>query len=333
MEQDKVVILGLIDPFGEKPYLAEKTYDELMEIFDKLNNNLYEYSHKDYAPSRVLQTLAKKFRDVSSREQELVRREEAVRKKETEYGIRSQLRTRELSEPPRKLSESTRKLSEPASVKREKQVTPKSVLKKPKEAVSEHVDVKPAVKETEYVRPPDPVIRTRLIEEDHEDPELEYAMKLSSDAFYGRSDVKAAVSKSMEDARREEDESYKQLEIRRAREEFYMKQHAQEQDDFDDAFAASLKPKTVTVAYDDSEEINIDIEKFTDRPSEVTPEILKEICIALKKQDFDGARSIIGKLSAASSSWIVRLKCEKGTLKSKIVSRDVEAYKCILCRN
>lgn len=303
MEQDKVIILSLIDPFGEKPHLAEKTHDELMEIFEKLNNSLYEYTHKDYAPSRVLQSLAKKFRDVSSKEQELVRREEAIKRKETEYGIKSQLRTREISQPREKTLQSTKS-------------TPKKTFAKQSEIIEE--------------RKPIPVKTTRLIEEEH-DPELEYAMKLSTDAFYQGSEhgVKKAISRSMEDARREEDESYRQQKIRN---EEYAKSQSQIQDDFDDAFATSINGKNDSGVEISDEDLNIDLTKFQDKPSEITPEILKEICVLLKNQDFDGAKKIIGTLSAASSSWIVRLKCENGTLKSKMVSRDIEAYKCILCR-
>lgn len=326
MENDKVIILSLIDPFGEKPYLAEKSHEELLDIFDKLNTSLYEFSHKDYAPSKVLQSLAKKFRDVSAKEQELSRREEAIKRKESEYGIRSQLRTREISEQPQMKRT-------PMSAKASEQRTKHDVVEQKVRSIDRYSErYKQQAAEKEVVRPPDLVKRTRLVE-DEEDPELEYAMKLSSDVFYGNPDhdIKCAISKSMEDTRREEDESYKQQEMRKAREEIYMKKQSEMQDEMDDAFATSSKHQAAVEEIDD-EEINIDISKFSDRPPEVTPEILKDICVLLKKQDFDGARKIIGTLTATGSSWIVRLKCEKGTLKAKIVSRDVEAYKCILCR-
>ncbi len=342
MEQNKVVLLSLIDPFAEKPYLMEKTHDELMGIFDKLNINLYEFEHKDYAPSRVLPSIAKKFRDVSSKEQELARREENIRKKEAEYGIRSQLRTRDLTDfAGTKRRDSN--ASTPSSIQRQVSSnisTPNNVQKQ--NSISKHqnanldhfatLTTENQVKhntQSENVRNPDPIIRTRLIAEDL-DPEMEYAMRLSSDEFYRTSNINAAISKSMEDAKREEDASYRHQEMRKAREEKYMKKQSEMQDEYDDAFASSLNQKQVDIKYEE-EEINIDITKFSDRPPDVTAEILKEICILLKKQDFDGARKIIGTLSSTSSAWVVRLKCEKGSLKSKIVSRDVEAYKCILC--
>lgn len=310
---DKQIIISLIDPFGERPHLLDKSEEELMKHFETMNNTLYVYHHKDYAPGKVLPTLAKKFRDLSSREAELERREQMIRKKEADYGIRSTLRTRQYPffESPPAVMRSSQRQTKPAEEKN-----------------------------PDNVRPPDPVRRMRLIDDDEDmDEETRRAIEMSRNDFYRKrnddDDIQRAIQLSQQDARREEDESYRlKIERERQEEERLAKKQQEEQEQLEKALLESTKPRVIEEkpSVVDPNDIQINMEYFKDKPEEVTYDFLKDVCILLKQQDFDGARKKIAELSVGSTSWFVRLKCETGTLKNKIVSRDVEAYKCILCR-
>lgn len=303
MSMDRTLIIGLIDPFGERTHLSDKSDEELMEIFDKMNTTLYSYSHKDYTPGKVLPMLAKKFRDISSRESELDRREQMIKKKESDYGIRSTLRTRQYPF-----------YDSPAALR------------------SAQMQQKPA---SDTVRPPDPVRRMRLIDDDGDD-DMRRAMELSREDFHRRNnedEIQRAIRLSEQDTRREEDESYRLKKEREKEEQEMARKRHEEQEELERALLESsvVKPTEVPKNVND-DEITINMENFADKPDEVTYEFLHDVCLLLKKQDFEGARKKIGELSVGSTSWFVRLKCESGTLKGKIVSRDTEAYKCILCR-
>lgn len=310
MEPEKII--SIIDPFFERSALASKTPDQLTEIFEKLNDSLYGYSHDDYAPEKIIPLISKKFKDLKRKEDELSRREKAVKQREIELGLSSGAKTRSFPfyEAPGKSSFAT----------------PRNTPKR-----------------DDYVRPPDKPVRMRLIDDEPEDEEMRTALINSREQF--RIDqLRRALIQSEEDERRREEESYRaKLErdrlaleeerLERERLEADLRAHRLQQEEEDNALAETLKSAAVEVKKEHStEDVVIDMSRFQDKPSDISEEFLKDICVMLKNQEFENVRAKMKELSAGSIAWFIRLKCGSSTLKSKIVSKDAEAYKCILCR-
>jgi len=318
MESEKII--SIIDPFFERPTLVDKSNAELTSIFEKLNDSLYSYSHNDYAPEKIIPLLSKKFRELKRREDELNLREKNIKQRESEMGISSSRKKKSLPfyDAP---TFATPKHTPLRSTKNEHQK---------------------AKRDDDYVRSPDKPVRMRLIDDDDEDEEMRMALNNSREQYRVEQMRRALIESQNEELRREEESYRAKIERDRiALEEEKRERERQEKDilasrrlqeDEDNAIAQSLKsaPKEYI---DDEDDIKIDMSRFTDKPSDISEDFLKEICLLLKKQEFENARKKMQELSAGSIAWFIRLKCGNGTLKGKIVSRDAEAYKCILCRD
>lgn len=312
MEPEKII--SIIDPFFERSALASKTPDQLTEIFEKLNGSLYSYSHEDYAPEKIIPLLSKKFKDLKRKEEELTRRERALKQREAELGLSSAAKTRTFPFYDAPTNSSF--------------VTPRNTPKRT---------------DADYVRPPDKPVRMRLIDDEPEDEAMRIALDNSREQ-YRIDQLRRALIQSEEDERRREEESYRakierdrlaleEERLERERLEADLRAHRIQQEEEDNALAETLKSASVQVKREEStDDIVIDMSRFQDKPSDISEDFLRDICVMLKNQEFENVRAKMKELSAGSIAWFIRLKCGSSTLKSKIVSKDAEAYKCILCR-
>ena len=153
------------------------------------------------------------------------------------------------------------------------------------------------LREEIYVRPPDPVIRQRLV-----DP-----VSIDEDP---------AFLAAIEESRREAD-----------RRLFEASQLITSTDFFEEN-----KIKTVSQPIESVTErtVNLDMSKFEGAPEGINQEFLTNLYFALESQNFDQAKELWKTLPGSASNWLGYVKCGNTTLKKKLLGSSPDAYKCLV---
>lgn len=294
--------IEILDPFGSRSdWLNRKTHKELLVIYEKALNTLYSFYPDDYDPKKILPKIGCKISEINTKDKSLRKREENILNVENDLGINN-------------------------NSSRKKDFRQYS---KQKRGNSD-------------IRSPDPVRRQRLFDPDpsiETDAEIKKAIELSKESFLRETDIRSAIESSFQD---EDDivlKSYenqmkrekKEMELEKINEEESKQIYENEQKEYENMFSNSNEDENETIEHDSSE-IIIDENKYKDRPSDISIEFLTDVCKLLKEKNFSEVTNKLSEISTQSSRWFTRLRCGNSTLRSKLINKDSEAYKCILCR-
>lgn len=209
-------------------------------------------------------------------------------------------------------------------------------LKKSEEELKEAYRL---VKESQkrYVRPPDPVVRERLIDDspyltetdnfNNQEDELQMALRLS------REEHERQLQEEREQRLKETEEYERQ---RLIKEQEFAKALNESSCTISTSSANPINPtNTENTKLQETEEdkklnfiFKISIpEEFS---SDLNEEFLIELCKNIKDNNFTEVTTLINKINPASLRWLGMLVCEDGKkLKKKLIDRDPTCYDCI----